>query len=320
MEKISYINEGRIQTCVSVRDYFKLRPVRNKTGVHIKILKKGGLPVRMIRCRKKKAFAAGLLLGGILVLFLSGRIWNIQVSGNIKNSTPEILKYLEKEEIVHGMSKKKVNCTQLAASVRKDFPDITWVSARITGCKLILDIKEKEELQETEKNSMPCDLVANQKGKIVRIIARAGVPVKKPGDHREFPLKHREREMTGKTETGFYLKAGAWYLELFHIPKGNWRISSAEYPLYLNENFSLPLSVGKVEFQKYRQITEIYTPAEARTQAELCLRTYMKKLLEEGKEITDNRVAIRVTDSACISSGVLEIVEKTGKEVPWEKP
>ena len=46
----------------------------------------------------------------------------------------------------------------------------------------------------------------------------------------------------------------------------------------------------------------------------------MKKLLEEGKEITDNRVTIRVTDSACISSGVLEIVEKTGKEVPWEKP
>ena len=154
MEKIFYINEGRIQTCVSVRDYFKLRPVRNKTGVHIKILKKGGLPVWwMIRGRKKKAFAAGLLLGGILVLFLSGRIWNIQISGNIKNSTPEILKYLEKEEIVHGMSKKKVNCTQLAASVRKDFPDITWVSARITGCKLILDIKEKEELQETEKNS-----------------------------------------------------------------------------------------------------------------------------------------------------------------------
>ena len=168
MEKISYKGEGRIQACVSVRDYFKLRPVRNKTGVHIKILKKGGLPVRMIRCRKKKAFEAGLLLGGILVIFLSGRIWNIQISGNIKNSTPEILKYLEKEEIVHGMSKKKVKCTQLAASVRKDFPDITWVSARITGCKLILDIKEKEELQETEKNSMPCDLVAKQKGKIVR--------------------------------------------------------------------------------------------------------------------------------------------------------
>ena len=50
---------------------------------------------------------------------------------------------------------------------------------------------------------------------------------------------------------------------------------------------------------------------------------YMKiirSLLEEGKEITDNRVTIRVTDSACISSGVLEIVEKTGKEVPCEKP
>lgn len=98
-----------------------------------------------------------------------------QYSGNTEIS--------EKEEIVHGMSKKKVNCTQLAASVRKDFPDITWVSARITGCKLILDIKEKEELQETEKNSMPCDLVANQKGKIVRIIARCRNSCKKSGRH-----------------------------------------------------------------------------------------------------------------------------------------
>ena len=44
----------------------------------------------------------------------------------------------------------------------------------------------------------------------------------------------------------------------------------------------------------------------------------MKKLLEEGKEITDNRVTIRVTDSACISSGVLEIVEKTGKMITLE--
>ena len=82
MEKISYKGEGRIQACVSVRDYFKLRPVRNKTGVHIKILKKGGLPVRMIRCRKKKAFVAGLLLSGILVLFFVRQ--NMEYSGQWK--------------------------------------------------------------------------------------------------------------------------------------------------------------------------------------------------------------------------------------------
>ena len=54
MEKISYKGEGRIQACVSVRDYFKLRPVRNKTGVHIKILKKGGFPAWMIRVQEEK--------------------------------------------------------------------------------------------------------------------------------------------------------------------------------------------------------------------------------------------------------------------------
>ena len=60
-----------------------------------------------------------MILGGILIFFLTGRIWNIHIEGNVRNSTGEILDFLDKQDINHGMSKKNdqlfrscSNCTE----------------------------------------------------------------------------------------------------------------------------------------------------------------------------------------------------------------
>ena len=172
--------EGQITASIKIRDFFRLRPVRNKTGVHIQVTEKQGMPFFFLRSKKRKAFFAGFLLGLVLLLFLSGRIWNIHIQGNVQNSKPEILEFLEKQGVSHGMAKASVSCSEIAAAVRKQFPEITWVSARIEGTRLILEIQEgiseKREVQE----ETPCDLIADQDGTIVKMIVRSGVPVKKP--------------------------------------------------------------------------------------------------------------------------------------------
>ena len=174
--------EGQITARIKIRDFFRLRPVRNKTGVHIQVTEKQGMPFFFLRSKKRKAFFAGFSLGLVLLFFLSGRIWNIHIQGNVQNSKPEILEFLEKQGVSHGMAKASVSCSEIAAAVRKQFPEITWVSARIEGTRLILEIQEgiseKREVQE----ETPCDLIANQDGTIVKMIVRSGVPVKKPGD------------------------------------------------------------------------------------------------------------------------------------------
>ena len=58
------------------------------------------------RSKKRKAFFLGLLLCAGLLLFLSGRLWEIDVEGNVRNSTPEILDFLEQKGIRHGMAKE----------------------------------------------------------------------------------------------------------------------------------------------------------------------------------------------------------------------
>ena len=182
MEKIRYREDGQLMAQMQAADFFRLRPLRNKTGVHIQIIQRRGIPFFFLRNKKRKAFFTGMILGGILIFFLTGRIWNIHIEGNVRNSTGEILDFLDKQDINHGMSKKKINCSEVAAAVRKNFPEITWVSARIEGTRLILNIQEGIIPPKTNSNTSPCNLLADKDGVITDMIVRRGIPVKKPGD------------------------------------------------------------------------------------------------------------------------------------------
>ncbi|MDO4307716.1 MAG: sporulation protein YqfD [Eubacteriales bacterium] len=183
ISKVCRQREDEITCVMSVRDFFRLRPIRSKTGVHIRVLEKHGMPFFFLHSKKRKAFFAGILLGFCLMALLSSKIWNIHIEGNLRNSTPEILEFLGGQGIVHGIAKGKINCSDLAAAVRRQYPEITWVSARIEGTRLILTIQEEEIEQEaiTEEPS-PCNLTADVEGTIVKIVTRSGIPLVKQGD------------------------------------------------------------------------------------------------------------------------------------------
>ena len=201
LERIRYMQEEQIMAQMSARDFFLLRPVRNKTRVHIQIKRKRGLPFFFFRNKKRKAFFAGILLGSILLLGMTGRIWNIHIEGNSINSTTQILDFLGEQGVTHAMSKRKVNCSEVAAAVRREFPEITWVSARVEGTRLILEIKEgipeseensesgekknsgsQKKTENQKKQEKSCDLSAEHAGVITQMIVRSGIPVKKVGE------------------------------------------------------------------------------------------------------------------------------------------
>lgn len=121
MEKIRYREDGQLMAQMQAADFFRLRPLRNKTGVHIQIIQRRGMPFFFLRNKKRKAFFTGMILGGILIFFLTGRIWNIHIEGNVRNSTGEILDFLDKQDINHGMSKKRSTVQKLQQLYGKIF-------------------------------------------------------------------------------------------------------------------------------------------------------------------------------------------------------
>ena len=182
MERIRYIDDTQITAYMTAGDFLRLRPLRSKTGVHIEIRQKQGMPFFFFRNKKRKAFFAGLILGCVLIFIMTGRIWNIHIEGNIRNSREGILNFLEEQGVVHGMAKKEINCSDIAAAVRRKFSDVTWVSAKIEGTRLIIEIQEGEAKKEEDMDTTPCDLISDKAGVITEMIVRAGVPVKKAGD------------------------------------------------------------------------------------------------------------------------------------------
>ena len=170
-------SELSLTGCLQIRDFFRLAPIHRKTKVKIHILEKHGLPFFFYRSKKRKAFFIGIFVCALLLLGLSGRIWEIDVSGNARNSTQEILDFLKEEGIVHGMQRSKISCNAIAATIRENYNDITWVSVRIEGTRLVLTVKEGVFTDAVEKEeNTPCNLTADQNGVIVRMITRAGYP------------------------------------------------------------------------------------------------------------------------------------------------
>lgn len=171
---------------VLISDFYRIDTIRKKTGIQVKIKGKYGIPFFFYRNKRRKVFFIGFLLAFMVVFLLSGRVWNIHVEGNIHNSTESILSYLETIDVWHGMKRNQVDCGYIAGELRKEFPDITWVSAKLTGARLMLEIKENESYQEEkqlQKKENPCDMRAKKDGIILSMIVRKGIAQKKIGEN-----------------------------------------------------------------------------------------------------------------------------------------
>lgn len=175
--------DGSYEMNVTVKDFRKLRGICRKTRGRVKIIGKYGLPFFFYRNKKRKAFFVGFFLAFCILAVMSRHIWNIHVEGNVYNSTQSILEYLEEIQVCHGVLKKDLDCAYIAQKLREEFPDITWVSAKISGSRLLLEIKENGNIyQAGERQKGAYDLIADKTGTIVSMITRKGTPLKQEGE------------------------------------------------------------------------------------------------------------------------------------------
>lgn len=164
--------------CISVKGFKSLKPILKKTRTHVKILKKSGMPFTAFRYRKRKIFGLGLFLFGILLYYMSGFIWNIEVNGNSYLSEEIILDFLKEENCSFGAKKSAIVCQELEEELRSRYSEVIWTSIKIYGTKMTVDIQENllPEEQYTKADDTVYDIVAAKDGVIKSIITRSGTP------------------------------------------------------------------------------------------------------------------------------------------------
>ncbi len=94
---------------------------------------------------------------------------------------------MKENQVTVGMKKRDLDIEELEKEIRRQFSQITWASARLSGTKLLIDIKENDAIiiSPEKKETQGTDLVAEYGGRVVSMIVRSGVPKVAIGDEVE---------------------------------------------------------------------------------------------------------------------------------------
>lgn len=177
------------------KDVLLLKKLLRKTGTIFKIKQKSGLPFLLFRYRRHKFFFVGILAAFICLILMSQLVWEIEIKGNYSITDDTFLEYLETRDITYGAWINQIDCESLEETIRKDYPQIIWVSARIDGTRLIFDVQEMKNNEPNEKlpqlsnkadetapiertnQETGTDLVASCDGVVQSIATRKGLPL-----------------------------------------------------------------------------------------------------------------------------------------------
>ena len=149
--------------------------------------KTGGLPFLLFRYRKHRFFAIGILAAFLFLMVMSRFVWSVEISGNHQYSTQLLTKFLAEEQIGYGVRKREIDCENAEVLLRNHFPDITWVSVRLSGTKLYVAVQERLPAGNAEEGPalVASDLVTEVAGEVTSVLVRRGTALVQAGDEVE---------------------------------------------------------------------------------------------------------------------------------------
>lgn len=341
--KIKKINKQCIQVLIYSKDLEKIEEI--KTIYEIEVINNHGLLKIKELIRKNKILLFSLVIGYIILLFLSNTIFKIEVIHTDK----ELRELLLNELSIHGIkeySPKKNfrELTKIKNKILDTYKDkIEWLEIEESGTKYIIRVEERILNKENSDNSYQ-DIVAKKSAIIREINAKSGQIIKNKLDY----VKKGDTIISGYITLNENIKdtvraEGKVYGEV-------WYKVSVEYPLHYEEvietknkkkvlalhflnktyepfNFNkykekktkskvllesnlLPFSLTIDEQQEVNVINETYTKKEAINKAENSAREKIEKNLSAPEHIIDfKRLKVEENNSTIILEAFVTVYE-----------
>lgn len=173
--------EDRLRAFIGLGSIPALRHVAREAGCRVRFGRRHGLPFAWRRLSRRRVLVAGALLCGLVVYYLSGSFWFIDVRG--LESLPEdvLRRELARLGLRPGVRKHAVDLRLLAERLPLEVPGIAWVGVTSYGVRVVLDVVEKDPAPQAGEQGL-AHVVARRPGLVVQVLALRGTPVVRPGD------------------------------------------------------------------------------------------------------------------------------------------
>lgn len=178
--EITRVREGAILLKVRLNAVRALRHIARRTRCRFRIRRRVGLPFYFAGLRRRKALALGAIFFLCALYFLTSFVWFIEVKGNERLSTSEVLEAAKDAGLTKGYPKWKVKAGGIEAKIEEKLPLVAWTGVYIKGTKVTIEVAERTEPQEEDRR--PSSIIATRAGLIKEVLVFEGHPVVKEGD------------------------------------------------------------------------------------------------------------------------------------------
>lgn len=139
-----------------------------KSDMKLNKLKCKGLPAIIHRYKKRIGIPVGILIAAITCIVCSSVIWSVEVSGNVKIASEDLISGLETIGIYRGCFSHIIDCNAAENELQHIFPDILWCAVNIDGSKIRVIIRERSVPPEKADSKTYSNIIAGYSGEIIK--------------------------------------------------------------------------------------------------------------------------------------------------------
>ncbi len=174
--------DHKIYFKTSIQDFKRLKPYGKKTRCRFKIKLKQGVPFVAHKYKKRKMFTMGSIIFILILWVLTSFVWLVEVEGNKRINSLDIIKALEQKGYGTGSLKAKLHLRDAEAYLINLYPDIIWVGIKFEGTRMVVQVAESVPKPENKDVNVPCNIIAKRDALITYIATHKGMPLVKKGD------------------------------------------------------------------------------------------------------------------------------------------
>jgi len=173
----------KLRFSTSIKDFKAMKQDARKTRSRLRIVKKHGLPFFTYRYKKRKVFAMGIGIFIVMLWLLSSFVWLVDVEGNSRINSLDIIHTLEENGYSTGNWKRRMNLREAETILLKHYTDIIWAGIDYEGTRMIVRVAESVLPPTMNLLEMaPQSLISKRDALITYIAVEKGKPMVKAGD------------------------------------------------------------------------------------------------------------------------------------------
>ena len=181
LQDVSPITGLTVRSVLDRADLSVLRNICRSSGADIRVLRSAGILRILRQLWKRPILVGGLSLLFLLTLYLPSRILFVEIEGATTIPPMMILSNAEQCGIGFWADRSEIRSEKVKNALLETMPELQWVGINTYGCRAVISVRERTQIEEELPQQGISSLVAIRDGVITELTVLNGNPICRVG-------------------------------------------------------------------------------------------------------------------------------------------